>query len=173
MGVLCLRIVYKNIAELSPYKNNPRQNELAVENVANSITLFGFNQPIVIDKNNVIVAGHTRLKAASMIGMKTVPVIIADDLTQEQINAFRLIDNKTAEIARWDNEKLAQEIAEIKQLNAELEGMKIDMSLFGFVNENPNNDISHLFEDAPNDKKEPKTESPKIQCPYCGEWFDR
>ena len=87
------------IEELVPYANNPRHNDGAVEAVANSIREFGFKVPIVIDKDNVIVAGHTRLKAAEKLGLEKVPCIVADDLTPEQINAFRLADNKTAELA--------------------------------------------------------------------------
>ncbi len=98
-------------ADLIPYANNPRNNDGAVEAVANSIRQFGFKVPIVIDKNNVIVAGHTRLKAAEKLGLEFVPCIIADDLTDEQIKAFRLADNKTAELAEWDFEKLETELA--------------------------------------------------------------
>lgn len=82
------------IEDITPYENNPRNNEEAVEKVANSIKEFGFKQPLVLDKNNVIVIGHTRLKASKRLGLKTVPCIYADDLTQDQINALRLADNK-------------------------------------------------------------------------------
>lgn len=105
-----------------PYENNPRINDSAVEAVANSIREFGFKVPIIIDKNNVIVAGHTRLKACEMLGIEDVPVIVADDLTEEQIQAFRLADNKVGEIATWDFEKLEEELANIQ----------MDMSLFDF-----------------------------------------
>lgn len=107
---------------LIPYPNNPRQNEGAVDAVANSIREFGFKVPIVVDRNNVIVAGHTRLKAAQKLGLETVPVVVADDLTDEQARAFRLADNKTAELAEWDEEKLFEE----------LDGINLDMSEFGF-----------------------------------------
>lgn len=100
-------------SDLIPYENNPRNNDNAVEAVANSIRHFGFKVPIVIDKNNVIVAGHTRLKAAEMLGLEKVPCIIADDLTDEQIKAFRLVDNKTAELAEWDFQKLEIELAQL------------------------------------------------------------
>ena len=118
-----LKIVDMAVDVLNPYENNPRKNEAAVDKVAESIREFGFKVPIIIDKNNVIVAGHTRLKAAQKIGLNTVPVIMADDLTDEQIKAFRLADNKTGEFAEWDFEKL----------ETELEGIEdIDMSAFGF-----------------------------------------
>jgi hypothetical protein len=109
------------IDELKPYKNNPRLNDDAVEYVAESIKQFGFKVPIVIDKNNVIVTGHTRLKASKQLGLKEVPCIRADDLTEDQIKAFRIADNKVGEIATWDNSKL----------QIELEDVDIDMTSFG------------------------------------------
>ena len=121
-----LKIIYKKIDDVYPYENNPRNNEEAVDVVAKSIQEFGFKIPIVISGDNVIVAGHTRIKAAKKLGMEEVPCIIADDLNDEQIRAFRLADNKSAEIATWDEEKLEQELVQI---------MNIDMSLFGFSGE--------------------------------------
>lgn len=105
-----------------PYENNPRNNDDAVDAVANSIKEFGFKVPIIVDKNNVIVAGHTRLKAAQKLGMDEVPVIVADDLTDDQIKAFRLADNKVGEIATWDFSKLEEELTNID----------MDMGLFEF-----------------------------------------
>lgn len=116
-------IVQKGLGEISPYENNPRVNDEAVDAVAASIKEFGFKVPIVIDGSGVIVAGHTRYRAAKKLGMEDVPCIVADDLSEEQIRAFRLADNKTAELASWDEERLAQELAEIAD---------IDMTLFGF-----------------------------------------
>lgn len=97
------------ISEIIPYENNPRKNEKAVDIVAKSIKEFGFKQPIVIDKNKVIVAGHTRFLAAKKLGLEIVPVVLADDLTPEQVKAYRIMDNKSAEYSTWDEEKLAQE----------------------------------------------------------------
>lgn len=111
------------IKDIKPYENNPRDNEKAVQPVAASIKEFGFKVPIVIDKNNVIVAGHTRYKAAQSLGLEEVPCIRANDLTPEQVNAFRLADNKTAEIATWDKAKLFDEISMLEE---------IDMEQFGF-----------------------------------------
>lgn len=105
-----MNIVEKPIGELIPYKNNPRYNDRAVNDVAKSIELYGFKVPIVIDKNNVIVCGHTRVKAAERLGMQSVPCIVADDLTDEQIKAFRIADNKVSEGAVWDFEKLEIEL---------------------------------------------------------------
>lgn len=115
-------------SDLIPYVNNPRQNDDAVDAVASSIKNFGFKVPIVIDGQNEIVNGHTRLKAAKKLGMEEVPVIVADDLTSEQIKAFRLADNKVAEIAEWDEELLSIELEELDNLD-------FDMSEFGFEEE--------------------------------------
>ena len=97
-----MKIIEKKTGELIPYINNPRNNDEAVDAVASSIKNFGFKVPIVIDKNNEIVNGHTRLKAAKKLGLQSVPCIIADDLTESQIKAFRLADNKVSEIATWN-----------------------------------------------------------------------
>ncbi len=117
-----MNIINKSIDELIPYENNPRRNDAAAELVANSIRDFGFKVPLVIDGSGVIVAGHTRFKAAKKLGIGIVPCIVADDLTDEQIRAFRLADNKTAEKANWDENLLAEELAAID----------IDMSDYGF-----------------------------------------
>ena len=118
-----MEIVYKKISELKPYENNPRNNDNAVEYVANSIKEFGFKVPIVIDKDNVIVTGHTRLKASELLGLKEVPCIVANDLTEEQIKAYRLADNKVSEVAEWDFDLLNTELEDI---------LDVDMSVFGF-----------------------------------------
>ena len=118
-----MEILEKKVSELKLYKNNPRDNDNAVRYVANSIKEFGFRVPIVIDGDNTIVCGHTRIKAAKTLGMKTVPCVVADDLTPEQIKAFRLADNKVGEFAEWDFEKLS----------AELAGVDFDMGEFGFL----------------------------------------
>lgn len=103
-----------NIDDVIPYDNNPRHNEDAVQYVANSIKEFGFKVPIVIDKNNVIVTGHTRHKASKLLGLDKVPCIRANDLTDDQIKAFRIADNKVSEYATWDTSKLNIELAEIE-----------------------------------------------------------
>lgn len=116
-------LIYKDITELIPYGKNPRDNKKAVKAVEASIQEFGFKVPIVIDKNNVIVCGHTRYKAAQNLRLKSVPCIIADDLTDEQIKAYRLADNKTAELSSWDSNLLTLELSDI---------INIDMTNFGF-----------------------------------------
>lgn len=94
-----LKVINKSIADIKPCENNPRFNDSAVEYVANSIKQFGFKVPIIIDSNNVIITGHTRVKAAETLGLKEIPCIIADDLTPDQIKAFRIADNKVSEYA--------------------------------------------------------------------------
>lgn len=145
-----MNIIEKKLEELTPYENNPRNNEAAVDAVAASIREFGFKVPIIIDKNSVIVAGHTRLKAAEKLGLKTVPVILADDLTEEQVRAFRLADNKTAELANWIPEALEEELAA-------LDG--IDMEQFGFDKLQEELDGLSLVEDEyePEPPEEPKS----------------
>ena len=117
-----MNIIQKTLNELIPYENNPRNNDEAVNYVAESIKEFGFKVPIIIDKDNVIVAGHTRYKASKKLGINEVPCLVADDLTEEQIKAFRLADNKVAEVATWDFDKL----------ELELSTLEMDMELFGF-----------------------------------------
>ncbi len=102
-----------SLSDIHPYARNPRKNDEAVKNVAASIREFGFLVPLVIDRNHEIVAGHTRYKAAKSLGMKEVPCVIADELTEDQIKAFRLADNKVSEAAQWDMDLLPLELADI------------------------------------------------------------
>lgn len=113
------------IEKVKPYDKNPRKNKAAVDYVANSIKEFGFQQPIVVDKDMVVIAGHTRLKAAKKLKLKEVPVVIADNLTEEQVKAYRLADNKTAEKAEWDFDLLTDELLSLQDLD-------FDMEQFGF-----------------------------------------
>lgn len=158
-------IIEMSVDALIPYENNPRRNDQAVDKVALSISAFGFKVPIVIDADDVIVTGHTRLKAAKKLGLKTVPCIRADDLTDEQIKAFRLADNKVSEFAEWDEEKLLAELEELEN---------IDMSLYGFdelekgLTQFDEDMLNELFEDAPEKEKQAKT----IKCPHCGELIE-
>lgn len=118
-----MQIIEKRIDEIQPYENNPRKNDDGVDAVANSIKEFGFKVPIIVDSKGVIVAGHTRYLAAIQLKLKTVPVIVADDLSDKQIKAFRLADNKTAELSSWDMDMLLEEI----------EGLDFDLTEFGFA----------------------------------------
>ncbi len=157
-----LKIEYLSTDELIPYANNPRNNDEAVDYVANSIREFGFKVPIVIDKDKNIVAGHTRLKAAKKLGIKEVPCIIADDLTEQQIDAFRLADNKVSEIATWDFDKLEMELESITDIDMSEFNFNLDGSTFD------ESQLDELFADAPEKEKKPKM----IKCPHCGEEFE-
>ena len=133
-----MQIVNIPIEKLTPYAKNPRKNDKAVDAVAESIREFGMKVPCVIDRDGVLITGHTRVKACKKLGIKEVPCIVADDLTDEQVKAFRLADNKVAELADWDFDLLSEEIADID----------LDMDVFGFDTE----DI--LFKDDPYDARE-------------------
>lgn len=155
-----MKTVELKLDQIYPYKNNPRFNDNAVDAVAKSIKEFGFQQPLVLDKENVIIVGHTRFKAAKELGLKTVPCVIADGLTKEQVKAYRLADNKVGELALWDQELLNIELGEIE----------MDMEAFGFI-ELAELDVDGFFEDTePKDEPEEDAEE-EIQCPHCGMFF--
>lgn len=164
-----MKIIDKKLKELKPYLNNPRHNGKAVPAVKESILKFGFKVPLVIDKNNVIVCGHTRFYASKEIGLETVPCIIADDLTEEQIAAFRLVDNRTAEFAEWDFEKLAEELSELAEVN--LDAFKFDDLMAGLKP----NFIEERYKDGVKNSLQDKF----IVAPFSvlntrtGEWQDR
>ena len=138
-----MNIIEKRVKDLKPYEKNPRKNDDAVQYVANSIKEFGFRVPIVIDSDNNIVCGHTRWKACKKLKIDTVPCVVADDLTEEQIRAYRLADNRVAEKAEWDLELLDTELAEIET---------IDMTLLGFDDkeeETPQEVVEDDFDEEP------------------------
>ena len=160
-----MKVEAKSIDEIKPYENNPRDNDDAVDAVANSIKEFGWQQPIVVDNEGVIIAGHTRYKAAKKLGLKHVPVIVADNLTPDQVKAYRLADNKTAELADWDMDLLNDELDQIRN---------IDMSDFGFdeldddqIDTEPKVDDNEelSLDDFGDDKFE-------VVCPKCGFRFN-
>lgn len=154
-----MKIKEMPVSELTEYKNNPRLNDGAVEYVASSIANFGFKVPMVIDKGGCIVCGHTRYKAALKLGLETVPCVIADDLTSEQIKAFRLADNKTAEFSSWD----------LPLMKEELEGiLDIDMAQLGF---DLTEDIPEAIDLTEENEAEPK-EGRMCHCPKCGFAFE-
>lgn len=148
---LFMKIIEKRLDDLQPYENNPRHNEAAVQYVANSLHAFGWKQPIVIDKDGVIVAGHTRVLAAKSLGWDKAPCVVADDLTPEQVKAYRLADNKTAEIAEWDFEALEFELTDLED--------EFDMSEFGFLDEAEEADDTEAEDDDfdPEPPEEAKT----------------
>lgn len=115
-----MEIVMRKVSELTPYEKNPRLNDKAVEACAESIRQYGFKVPIIVDRNGVIVTGHTRLKAAKTLKLKEVPVIVADDLTDEQIRAYRIADNKVSDFSIWDNKLLLEELEAIADFDVEL-----------------------------------------------------
>ena len=157
-----LNIVYMPIDDIIPYKNNARRNEEAVPVVKASIEQFGFRVPVCVDRDNVLVYGHTRLLAARELGMTELPVVRADDLTPAQVRAFRLADNKVAEKSGWDFDRLAKELDKIT----------IDMTQFGFT------DIGAGLDDLFDGEAERKPAAEKapakihVKCPHCGEEFD-
>ena len=165
-----MNIIKMKAEDLIPYVNNPRNNENAVDKVASSIAEFGFKNPIFIDKNNVVVNGHTRLLASKKLGLKEVPCIVIDDLTDTQIKAFRIADNKTSEYSKWDNELLKLEIDTLKDLDFDLEltGLKeyeIDSLYLEF---NDFNNLEEAEDDLIEEYDEPvgKVET-KGCCPNC------
>lgn len=141
-----MQVIMKHINEITPYEKNPRKNDEAVKYVAKSIKEFGFKVPIIIDAHNIIVAGHTRYKAAKSLKISELPCIVADDLTDEQIKAFRLADNKVAEKAEWDFDLLGEELDEI---------FDIDMSDFGFDFSEDEEEETEVIEDEVPEEVEP------------------
>lgn len=172
-----MNIINIPIAEIKPYKKNPRKNDHAVDAVAASIKEFGFLVPMVIDKNNEIVCGHTRYKAAIKLGMREVPCVIAEELTPTQIKAFRLADNKVSELAGWDFGLLQDLLDEL--------GTEIDMGDFGFsaladfnvddmfVEKSETENADSVADTSEESVKphEPLTMR-KITCPCCGKEFE-
>lgn len=151
-----MEIIMKKVSELKPYDKNAKKHDAKqVENVANSIKRFGWQQPIVIDDNGVVVIGHCRLMAAKKLGLSHAPVTVASGLTDLEIRELRIADNKTNE-SPWDFALLEEDVSELL-----FEGFD-----FGF--DSAAADIDDFFEDAEETPKEPK----RVQCPHCGEWFE-
>lgn len=150
------------LTEIRPYERNPRVNDHAVDAVAESIREFGWQQPIVVDSEGVIIAGHTRYKAAEKLKCMDVPVVVADKLTQDQVRAYRLADNKTGEKAEWDMELLEAELAELGDM---------DMGEFGF--ELGSTDDKRVALDLDDDARErDDTDMQICHCPKCGFAFE-
>lgn len=157
-----MKIEYLPVSSLHPYERNAKQHpDDQVEHIANSIREFGFRQPLVVDAENVVVIGHGRLMAAEKLGLDTVPVVRADDLSEAQIKALRLADNKTNE-SEWDFSLLESELNELK--------LDFNMADFGFMEqEQPfGSDDSYLKEQTEPEPKEGKT----CTCPHCGFSFE-
>lgn len=157
-----MNIIEKSIKEIKPYKKNAKKHDKTqIYNVAESIRQFGFVQPVVVDKDGVLVIGHCRYEAAKQLKMDSVPCVLVDELTDEQIKALRVIDNKTNE-SPWDFDLLSDELSEI-----DFSDFNFDFDIDTDAEEN-NVNIDDFFVDAEQKPKEPK----KIQCPHCREWFE-
>lgn len=189
------QISYRKISEIHPYEKNPRNNDTAVDSVARSINDFGFRVPILIDGAGTIIAGHTRYKAAKQLGLDRVPCILVDDLSEAQIRAYRIADNKVSEASSWNDDVLRAEMEALKALNVDLEQTGFtDMEIEGVLRDMQDVDFEDFFiepVERPAPAEKPAQESasreeagdgpgqtekepaPKlIQCPHCGEWFE-
>lgn len=154
-----MELVTIKLCDIKPYEKNPRKNDEAIAAVKESIRQCEYIAPIILDENNIILAGHTRYKALLELGWTEAQCVVKDGLTEEQKKKYRLLDNKTAEIAGWDFDLLDGELEEL-----DFEGFD-----FGFMMFDNDTNIDDFFVEAgPEKEKEPK----KIQCPHCGEWFE-
>lgn len=154
-----MRLEKRKLRDIIPYENNPRRNDNAVDAVAESIRQCGYVAPIVVDENGVILAGHTRFKALNKLGFKEADVIVREGLTEEQKKKYRILDNKTAELAGWDFTLLGEELRDLDFGDFD----------FGFDSISGEDiDIGGLFGEIEPKEKEPK----KITCPFCGETFE-
>ena len=171
-----MEIVKLKLSQIKPYEKNPRRNDDAVDAVVASIEQCGYCSPILVDENNVILAGHTRFKALQKLGWKEAEVVVRDGLTDEQKRKYRLLDNKTNELASWDFDLLASEI----------EGLDFEGFDFGFDLASTDEEFLDSFftpvknetttandtGDKPSGDYSFEPEKKKIQCPHCGEWFE-
>lgn len=155
-----MQIIQKKLADIVPYANNTKKHdETQIKNVAESIKKYGWVQPIVIDNDGTIVIGHCRALAAERLGIEEVPCVVVSDLTEDEINALRIVDNKTNE-SPWDFDLLSAELPEI------------DLSNFEFDFNVPTDFTADMIDDF-FDNVEPKEKEPKkVQCPHCGEYFE-
>jgi len=159
-----MKIEQWEIDRVKPYDKNPRRNDKAVEAVAKSISEFGFRQPIVVDSAGVIVVGHTRYKAALKLGLKTVPVHVAADLSPQQARAYRLADNRTAETAEWDVDLLPIELGELR-------GDGVDLKLLGFTDKELAEYLKEFDTDLEDGEGDAEEAAETIRCPKCGHEF--
>lgn len=165
-----------DIARVKEYERNPRCNEGAVDAVAKSIREFGFKVPVIVDAGGVLIAGHTRLKAARKLGMKQVPVIRADDLTPEQVQAFRIADNQTASIATWDYQLLPLELKDLQAADFDLDLLGFGADELARLLAPPGTEGLTDPDDVPDPPEEPVTQPGDLwllgaytTCPHCGE----
>lgn len=164
-----LNIVEIQTSQIVPYENNPRDNEKAVDYVMESITNFGFRVPIIIDENNVIVCGHTRYKAALRLNMELIPCIIVTDLTQEQVKAFRIADNKVAEKSKWNELLLKDELQALQTLDFDIASIGFDdWEIEQILEPVTLEGLEELFVDKSTTQQHKK----KITCPFCKGEFE-
>ena len=143
-----MEVENRKTSKIIPYEKNPRINNNAVDKTMMSIKEYGFQQPIVVDKAGIVIAGHTRLKAAIKLKLDTCPVIVADNLSPAQTKAFRIADNKTGELATWDDDLLLQEIKELVELDFDVELTGFSLDEF-FISENPGEVIGEKKDKEP------------------------
>jgi len=148
-------------AKITPYEKNARINDQTIPYLINAIRRFGFKVPLVIDARNIIVCGHTRLKAAESIGLKKLPCVRASDLTDAELKAFRLADNKIQELSEWNFGMLVEEL---KRLGQDFDGQMVD---FGFAENGAEFDPDAMFDDENASKKEAKPKHYRVTCPGC------
>lgn len=159
-----MEIISKRLNDLKPYENNPRKNDEAVDALAESIKEFGFRVPLIISKDGTIISGHTRYKAAKKLDLDRVPCIVADELNEDEVKQFRIVDNKTQELAKWDFAALAEELENIKAIN---------MDVFGFAAfsedaAEPEEITSSLSEGEEVDLDDFDDDQFDHECPECG-----
>lgn len=162
--MLTMNVIDVDIHKLIFYENNPRDNDGAIEVVKNSIERFGFKVPVMVDSNNVIICGHTRVKAGLELGMETVPCIVEDNMTEEEVKAFRLVENKTHELSFWDKSLLDFELEQLED--------SFDMEDFGFESDISaiNDNVDDFFKEVEQTSGQTITEtdhSGEVECPNC------
>lgn len=165
-----LKVEYKSVDKLIPYVNNARtHDEKQVTQIAASIKEFGFNNPILLDGDNGVVAGHGRLMAAKKLGLKEVPCIELSHLSEVQKKAYILADNKLALNASWDNELLGLELKALTNADIDLINLGFDeYEIQSLTGNSSNVDLNSFFENSESTSKKPKT----TKCPSCGEEFE-
>ena len=152
-----LEIVMKKVNDITPYENNPRKNEATALKLKRAIEAFGFKNPIILDENDVIVSGHARLKAAQMLGMEEVPCTYASGLTKDEIRGFRIADNKTAELAGWDYDKLVAEMTDLFDIGFDLDYSgfnEAEQLYYSGTDATPDKQDREEFKDYENDAEE-------------------
>lgn len=155
-----MKIQQVSVKDIKPYNKNPRVNETAVMQVAESIKQFGFQQPIVVDKKNIIIIGHTRLLAAKELKLKKVPVVVADDLSPKKVKALRIADNKTSEFAEWDKDLLKGELEGLDGLFTGFSEAELDSMFFGF------DEVSGVAKHASNNEEEEGVEENEVKLTF-------